>query len=56
MPVVASGGAGEPEHFYEAAAEGGASVLLAASVFHFGDIKVGELKDFLREKGLAMRG
>ncbi len=55
-PVVASGGAGKPEHFHEAAVEGGASVLLAASVFHFGDIKVSELKGYLREKGLAVRG
>ncbi|MFO8006234.1 MAG: imidazole glycerol phosphate synthase subunit HisF [Candidatus Brocadiia bacterium] len=55
VPVVASGGAGEPEHFYEAATEGGASVLLAASVFHFGDIKVSELKDYLRERGLEIQ-
>ncbi len=51
--VVASGGAGKPEHFYEAA-EAGASILLAASVFHFGIIDIGDLKAYLREKGLAV--
>ena len=52
VPVVASGGAGTMEHFYKAAVEGGASVLLAASVFHFRVIKIPELKQYLREKGL----
>jgi len=50
-PVVASGGAGTMEHFYEAA-QAGASILLAASVFHFGEIKIPELKQYLRGKGL----
>ena len=50
-PVVASGGAGKPEHFYEAA-EAGASVLLAASVFHFGIIRIPELKEYLRGRGV----
>ena len=50
--VVASGGAGKLEHFY-LAAQAGASVLLAASVFHFGIIGIGELKEYLRGKGLA---
>ena len=49
--VVASGGAGKLEHFYEAV-QAGATILLAASMFHFGDIKVGELKDYLRNQGL----
>jgi len=49
--IVASGGAGKLEHFYEAV-EAGATVLLAASVFHFGLIGIGELKDYLRERGL----
>ncbi len=49
--IVASGGAGKMEHFFEAA-EAGATVLLAASVFHFGLIGIGELKDYLRERGL----
>jgi cyclase len=55
VPVVASGGAGKPEHFYEAAAEAKADVLLAASVFHFGEIAIPDLKAYLREKGVAVR-
>ncbi|HQJ50143.1 MAG TPA: HisA/HisF-related TIM barrel protein, partial [Verrucomicrobiota bacterium] len=49
--VVASGGAGTMEHFREAAAAG-ATVLLAASVFHFGLIRIPELKQYLRDHGL----
>ena len=49
--VVASGGAGKLEHFYEAV-QAGATVLLAASVFHFGMIGIGEVKDFLRGRGV----
>ena len=52
--VVASGGAGKLEHFYEAA-QAGATVLLAASVFHFGMIQIGDLKDYLRGRGLNIR-
>lgn len=52
--VVASGGAGKLEHFYEAV-QAGATVLLAASVFHFGMIGIGELKDYLRGRGVAVR-
>ena len=52
--IVASGGAGELEHFYEAA-EAGATVLLAASVFHFHIIGIGELKDYLRSRGLSVK-
>jgi cyclase len=55
VPVIASGGAGRPGHFYEAATEGGADILLAASVFHFGDISIRELKEYLDEKGLNVR-
>jgi len=51
--VVASGGAGELDHFYEAV-EAGATILLAASVFHFGVIGIGELKDYLRERGVQV--
>lgn len=53
--VVASGGAGAMEHFKEAA-EAGATILLAASVFHFGAIPIGELKKYLRSHGLNVRG
>jgi cyclase len=52
--VVASGGAGALEHFYEAV-EAGATILLAASVFHFGIIDIGELKNYLRDRGIAVR-
>ncbi len=52
LPVVASGGAGKLEDFYEAVVKGGASVLLAASVFHFRLLKIKDVKDYLRGKGL----
>jgi cyclase len=52
--VVASGGAGELEHFYEAV-EAGATILLAASVFHFHTIDIPELKSFLRDRGVNVR-
>lgn len=51
--VVASGGAGQLEHFHEAV-EAGATILLAASVFHFGTIGIGELKEFLRGRGVKV--
>jgi len=51
--VVASGGAGELDHFYEAV-EAGATILLAASVFHFGMIGIGELKQYLSDRGLTV--
>jgi len=51
--VVASGGAGKLEHFYQAV-QAGATVLLAASVFHFGTIGIGELKDYLRGQGVTV--
>ena len=52
--IVASGGAGKLEHFYEAV-EAGATILLAASVFHFHIIDIGELKDYLRSRGLNVK-
>jgi len=52
--IVASGGAGKMEHFLEAV-EAGATILLAASVFHFGIIAIPELKDYLRGHGLKLR-
>jgi len=52
--IVASGGAGTMEHFLQAA-QAGASVLLAASVFHFHLIDIGELKAFLKANGVAVR-
>jgi len=52
VPVVVSGGAGTLEHFYEGVIQGGAQILLAASVFHFRILTIKEVKEFLREKGL----
>ncbi|MBI3948434.1 MAG: imidazole glycerol phosphate synthase subunit HisF [Armatimonadetes bacterium] len=52
-PVVASGGAGTLEHFREAV-DAGATILLAASVFHFGMIRIPELKDYLRTRGVSV--
>ena len=52
--VVASGGAGKLEHFSQAV-QAGATVLLAASVFHFGIIGIGDLKDYLRGRGVVVR-
>ena len=52
--VVASGGAGKLEHFYEAV-EAGATILLAASIFHFGIIGIPELKEYLRNRGVDVR-
>jgi len=51
--VVASGGAGKLEHFYEAV-QAGATILLAASIFHFGIIEIGDLKAYLRGRGVAV--
>jgi cyclase len=55
IPVIASGGAGELEHFHEALTVGGASAVLAASLFHFGDYKIAELKNYLRDRGVVVR-
>ena len=55
VPVVASGGAGRLEHFYEAVARGHASILLAASVFHFRTFTVGQVKEYLHGRGVRVR-
>ncbi len=55
IPVTASGGAGKLEHFYEAVAVGKAAAILAASVFHFGEISIPEVKKYLRSKGISVR-
>jgi cyclase len=55
IPVIASGGAGKLEHFYEAFALGGASAVLAASLFHFGEFTIAQVKDYLRQRGIAVR-
>jgi cyclase len=54
VPVIASGGAGKLEHFYDAVIEGGAQILLAASVFHFRTLAIKEVKEYLRGKGLMV--
>ena len=54
LPVVASGGAGTLEHFYEGVVKGGAQILLAASVFHFRTLRIKEVKEYLQSKGLAV--
>ena len=55
VPVIASGGAGKPEHFYEGLTKGKADAVLAASVFHFREISIPELKRYLKEKGVWVR-
>jgi cyclase len=55
VPVIASGGVGTLQHFYEGVAEAGASAVLAASIFHFGQHTVQEAKDFLAARGLPVR-
>jgi imidazole glycerol-phosphate synthase subunit HisF len=55
VPVVASGGAGKLEHLVEVLAEGKADAVLAASIFHFGEYTVADVKRFLAERGVAVR-
>ena len=55
IPVIASGGAGLPEHLYEVLTEGHADAALVASMVHYGDYKVSELKGYLHEQGLKIR-
>jgi imidazole glycerol-phosphate synthase subunit HisF len=54
LPVVASGGAGTLEHFYEGVVSGGATILLAASVFHYRILRIREVKQYLQGKGLKV--
>lgn len=55
IPVIASGGAGKMEDFYDGIVDGGADAVLAASLFHFGEIKIDDLKKYLDSKGIAVR-
>ncbi len=55
IPVIASGGAGTMEHFYDALTEGKADAALAASLFHYKELEIQVLKEYLRDKGLDMR-
>jgi cyclase len=54
LPVIASGGAGKLEHFYEGVVLGGAQILLAASVFHYRILRIREVKEYLRNKGMKV--
>ena len=55
IPVIASGGAGNMEHFYEALTEGKAEAALAASLFHYKELEIRQVKEYLREKGVSVR-
>jgi cyclase len=55
IPVVASGGVGTLDHFVEGVTKGGASAVLAASVFHFGTFTIGEVKRHMAKAGVAVR-
>jgi imidazole glycerol-phosphate synthase subunit HisF len=55
VPVVASGGAGSPQHVLEAFTKGGASAALAASIFHYGEYGIGQTKEYLAERGVPVR-
>ncbi|MCR5692014.1 MAG: imidazole glycerol phosphate synthase subunit HisF [Eubacterium sp.] len=55
IPVIASGGAGKKEHFYDALTEGKADAVLAASLFHFKELEIMDLKQYLRDRGISVR-
>jgi cyclase len=55
IPVIASGGAGKLEHFYDALTEGGASAALAASLFHYEELTIGQVKNYLAERDVPVR-
>ena len=55
IPVIASGGAGTLEHFYEGLTDGGADAVLAASLFHYKELEISQVKDYLAEKGVPVR-
>jgi cyclase len=55
IPVIASGGAGKPEHFYEVFTEAGADAGLAASIFHYQEYSIKQVKDYLKERGISVR-
>ena len=55
IPVIASGGAGTLEHFYEALTEGEADAALAASLFHYKELEIRQVKEYLQERGVPVR-
>jgi cyclase len=56
VPVIASGGVGSPEDMYRGVVEGQADAVLAASIFHFGAYSVADVKAYLAERGVPVRG
>ncbi len=56
LPVIASGGAGTLDHFFRGVTEGGAAILLAASVFHFRTLSIGQVKAYLKGRGIPVAG
>ena len=55
IPVIASGGAGTLEHFYDALTKGGADAALAASLFHYKELEISQVKDYLAGRGISVR-
>ena len=55
IPVIASGGAGTVEHFKEALTDGGADAALAASLFHYKELEIRQVKEYLRDQGISVR-
>ena len=55
IPVIASGGAGNLDHLYQAIVKGNADAVLAASIFHFGEYTISQAKDYLKAKGILVR-
>ena len=55
IPVIASGGAGTKEHFYDALTDGKADAVLAASLFHYKELEIREVKEYLRGEGIPVR-
>ena len=55
VPVIASGGAGTKEHFYEALTDGKADAALAASLFHYKELEIDEVKRYLADRGVSVR-
>ena len=55
IPVIASGGVGALDHFYDGVVKGKADALLAASVFHFNEISIKEVKEYLKDKNISIR-
>ena len=55
IPVIASGGAGTLEHFYDALTEGGADATLAASLFHYKELEIRQVKEYLAGRGISVR-